>query len=49
MKLKKLGKISRSLEIILALKLSSGVSEKKLFYTCNHGYLGQTQNLGARM
>jgi hypothetical protein len=31
MKLKKLGKRSLSLEIILALKLSSGVSEKSCF------------------
>jgi hypothetical protein len=35
MKLKKFGKISYSTEIVLALKLSSGVSSKKSFYTSN--------------
>jgi hypothetical protein len=30
MKLKKFGKISNSMEILLALKLSSGVSSKKV-------------------
>jgi hypothetical protein len=50
MKLKKFGKISYSTEIGLALKLSSGVSSKKSrFIQVIHGYLGQTQNLGARI
>jgi hypothetical protein len=35
MRLKKFGKISYSTEIVLALKLSSGVSSKKLFYISN--------------
>jgi hypothetical protein len=35
MKLKKFGKISYSPEIVLALKLSSGVSSKKPFYMSN--------------
>jgi hypothetical protein len=35
MKLQKFGKISYSTEIVLALKLSSGVSSKKSFYTSN--------------
>jgi hypothetical protein len=50
MKFKKFGKISYSMQIILALKLSSGVSLKKsCFIQVIHGYLGQTQNLGARI
>jgi hypothetical protein len=50
MKLKKFGKISYSTEIILALNLSLGVSSKKVvFIQVIHGYLGQTQNLGARI
>jgi hypothetical protein len=48
--LKKFGKISYSTEIILLLKLSSGVSSKKaIFIQVIHGYLGQTQNLRARI
>jgi hypothetical protein len=35
MKLKKFGKISYSTEIVLALKLSSGLSSKKPFYMSN--------------
>jgi hypothetical protein len=50
MKLKKFGKISYSMEIILGLKLSSGVSYKKShFIQVIHGSLGETQNLGARI
>jgi hypothetical protein len=35
MKLKKFGKISYSMEIVLAVKLSSGVPQKKLLYMSN--------------
>jgi hypothetical protein len=50
MKLQKFGKISYSMEIILALKLSSGVSLKnKMFYMINSWLFMPNQNLGARM
>jgi hypothetical protein len=49
MKLKKFVEISQSLEIISALKLSSNVSSRSLFIQVTHNYLGQTQNLRARI
>jgi hypothetical protein len=49
MKLKECGKIRYSTEIISALKLLQVFNQKRSFVYEIHGYLGQTQNLGARI
>jgi hypothetical protein len=49
MKLKKFGKISYSAEIVLALKLSSGVSSKKgPFYISNSWLFRPNPKLGGQ-
>jgi hypothetical protein len=49
MKLKKFGKISYSTEIILGLKLSSGVSyKKKPFYTSNSWLFRRNPKFGGQ-
>ncbi len=45
----KLRKISYSMEIISALKLSSGVSSRSHFIQVSQGYISPIQNLGARI